>query len=159
MKGIYIWLILTALCVSFRSDINRKQFYGALSSGSEDVIEKELKALDNQKESSLVLAYKGALTMKSAAFEKGVNHKVQVFKKGAQMLEGEIDRNPTNAEYRFLRLTIQEHAPGILNYNKNLGEDKKAVVTAFSKFEEDLKDVVLDYAAKSKKLRPEDLKP
>ena len=159
VKKIFTLLIIGALFAAFRFTVDRKEYYRALSSGDKEEIDNALKILDNQKESSLVLAFKGALTMKSAGFEKGVNNKVKTFKKGAHMLEGEIDKNPSNAEYRFLRLTIQEHAPGILNYNKKIDDDRKIVIAAFPKMDEELKEVILNYAEKSKKLLPEDLKP
>ncbi len=74
------------------------------------------------------LAYQGALYMKKADFVKGVKDKIKTFKKGAQILEDEIAKKPSNAEFRFLRLAVQEHAPRILKYNKNINEDKKAVI-------------------------------
>ncbi len=96
--------------------------------------------------------------MKKAGFEKGVKNKVKTFKQGAKGLEGEIDKNPSNVEYRFLRLTIQEHAPGILKYNKNLNDDKAAVVRGYEKLDVAFKSVVLAYAKNSKVLHESELK-
>lgn len=96
--------------------------------------------------------------MKKAGFLKGVNNKVKTFKKGAGLLEGEIRIIRDNVEYRFLRLIIQEHAPKILKYNKNLEEDKKVVLTGYEKLDPDLQKIIKNYSASSGVIKKEDLK-
>jgi hypothetical protein len=96
--------------------------------------------------------------MRKAGFVKGVGGKLKTFKKGVQLLDDEIKVNPANTEFRFLRLTIQEHAPGILMYNSALDEDKQAIVSGYSKLNADLKDVISDYAKDSRVLKGSDLK-
>lgn len=136
----------------------KKDFYIALSSGEESAIDQALANLEKEKPSSRINACKGALTMKKAGFQKSVKVKVKTFKKGAYMLEDEIKSNPANTEYRFLRLTIQEHAPKVLKYNKQLDEDKQAVIAGFGKLDNDLKAIVSNYAKDSKVLKASDLK-
>lgn len=156
------WIVYAAVIVIFSAfnhfQIDKTTFYKALSAGSEEMIDNELRALDNIRQSSQITAYHGALLMKKADFEKGVKNKVKTFKKGAAELEGEIEKNASNVEYRFLRLTIQEHAPGILKYNKNLNEDKAAVTAGYEKLDTTLKSVILNYAKNSKVLNESDLK-
>ena len=137
---------------------DKQAFYKALSSGDEAAIDQKLADLSKEKQSPRINAYKGALTMKKAGFVKGVKGKVKTFKTGAHLLEDEIKNSPANTEYRFLRLAIQEHAPGILKYNKQLDEDKQAVISGFNKLDSDLKSVVIDYAGDSKVLSAADLK-
>ncbi len=139
-------------------EIGRKVYYKALSGGEEAPIDKMLEKLENEKASSKVNAYKGALIMKKAGYEKGVGGKVKTFKKGAHLLEDEIKSNPSNTEFRFLRLTVQEHAPKILKYNKELDEDKQAVIAGYSKLDPDLKEVIADYVKDSEILKQSDLK-
>jgi hypothetical protein len=147
------------LCFSFSTfQTDRGIFYKALSATSEGIIDDELKELDRAKPSSQTSAYQGALLMKKAGFEKGVKGKLKTFKAGAKLLEAEIEKNPSNVEYRFLRLTIQEHAPGILNYNKKLEEDKASVIAGYEKLDPVLKSVILDFAQSSKVLKKSDLK-
>lgn len=136
----------------------KKDFYKALSSGEESAIDQALENLEKENPSSRINACKGALTMKKAGFQKSVKVKVKTFKKGAYMLEDEIKSNPANTEYRFLRLTIQEHAPKVLKYNKQLDEDKQAVIAGFGKLDNDLKTIVSNYAKDSKVLKENDLK-
>ena len=154
--NIFLFCLITLSAFALQTD--KQAFYKALSSGDEAVIDKELAVLEKAKATSRVNAYKGALTMKKAGFEKGVKSKVKIFKEGGALLEEEIKSNPANAEYRFLRLTVQENAPKILKYNKQLDEDKQVIISGFSKLDGDLKTVVTNYAKDSKVLKAADLK-
>lgn len=151
-------LLLLVAAFTAQAQIDKGVYYKALSSGEEASIDKVLARLENEKSSSKVNAYKGALTMKKAGFVKGVGGKVKTFKKGAGLLEDEIKSNPGNTEFRFLRLTVQEHAPGILKYNKEIDADKQAVVSGYDKLDADLKNVIADYAKDSKVLKESDLR-
>lgn len=160
MKNItYILVVfLFFLCSWTFKGIDRTTFYEALSSGSQEKIDIEIGKLNNTKTSSLTNAYLGALLMKKAGFLKGAGAKVKTFKNGADLLEEEIKSNPKNPEYRFIRLTIQEHAPAILKYSKNKEEDKNVIVSAFDDLEPDLQRVVRDYSADSKVIKASYLK-
>lgn len=149
---------LFTMVVTAHAQVDKLAYYKALSSGEEESIDRVLARLESEKASPKVNAYKGALTMKKAGFVKGVGGKVKTFKKGAHLLEDEIKGNPGNTEFRFLRLTVQEHAPGILKYNKEIDADKQAVVSGFEKLDADLKTVITDYARDSKVLKESDLK-
>ena len=155
--NILLLCLLTAFACAF-SQADKRAFYKALSSGDEAVIDKYLASLDKEKATSRINAYKGALIMKKAGFVKGVKGKVKTFKAGAALLEEKIGSNPANAEYRFLRLTVQEHAPNILKYNKQLDEDKQAIIAGYGKLDSDLKSIISDYSKDSKVLQAADLK-
>jgi hypothetical protein len=157
---------IAAFCMGFllitvaaaEAQIDKAVYYKALASGEEQSIDRVLAKLEEQKASPKVNAYKGALTMKKAGFVKVLGGKVKTFKQGAHLLEEQIKNNPQNTEFRFLRLAVQEHAPGILKYNKELQEDKQAVVSGFDKLDAELKGVITDYARDSKVLKEADLK-
>ena len=133
-RMVAVCLVLLAAFTA-QAQIDKGIYYKALSSGEEASIDKVLAKLEAEKSSSKVNAYKGALTMKKAGFVKGVGGKVKTFKKGASLLEDEIKSNPGNTEFRFLRLTVQEHGPGILKYNKAIDAYKQAVVSGYDKLE------------------------
>jgi hypothetical protein len=145
MTGLLFLSIFT-----YAKSIDKKHFYNALSSGSESLIDAMLKELEQEQTSSFISAYQGAMLMKKAGFVKGVKGKVDTFKKGAALLEKEIQKHSNNPEYRFLRLTVQEHAPGILKYNKDIEEDKKLILSNFSTLDATLKEVITHYAQDSK---------
>lgn len=101
-------------------------------------------------------AYKGALLMKKSGLEKSGLDKLSFFKKGKLLLEGSIKQDSSNAEYRFLRLIIQEHVPDFLNYHSKKNEDAMLIRKAFPKMKPDLQQAILGYSKKSEFLKPED---
>lgn len=160
MKNIiYVPVLLLIVISSFvLRNFDKDSYYEALSGQSVENIDKEIAKLDHATKSSLNNAYLGALLMKKAGFLKGVNNKVKTFKKGAGLLEEEIKNSPDNTEYRFLRLAIQENAPKILKYNKNLEEDKRVIISGYRKLEPDLQKIIKNYSANSGVIKKEDLK-
>lgn len=143
--------------VSFFSSTS-STFYKALYSDSLDTIESALKALDKEKSTATVKAYQGGLIMKKSDFLKTAAKKVEVFKAGHQLLESAIKESPQNVEYRFIRLTIQEHAPKLLKYNKNIEEDKKSIIKGYSKLSSKTRAYILAYAQQSTILKAADFK-
>ena len=131
-------------------------FYNALYSDSLETIEKALEQLDKEKSTAIVEAYKGGLTMKKSDYLKSAAKKIETFKVGHKLLEFAIKNEPTNAEYRFIRLTIQEHAPRILKYNKNIEEDKVLILKGYKKMNSKTRTYVLDYAKQSNILSVKD---
>lgn len=156
-----LFVVMTlAVCGGFvvRSfEVGKAEFYKAFSGDSQEAMDKVLTKLESAGNDAKAQAYKGSLLMKKAAFAKGVKAKVNIFKKGAKLLEKQIDAAPSNAEYRFLRLCVQEHAPSILGYNKDIDEDKKVIREHFGKMDGELKAIVKDYAASSKEIKLSDL--
>jgi hypothetical protein len=84
-----ILLCLITLSASAFWQTDKQTFYKALSSADEATIDKALMALEKEKATSRINAYKGALTMKKASFIKGVKGKVKTFKEGGALLEDE----------------------------------------------------------------------
>lgn len=132
-------------------------FFEILAGTSEAALDNEIARIEAGTPTSQAKAHKGALLMKKADFMKGAGNKVRMFKGGAALLEAEISRNPDNAEYRFIRLTIQEHAPGILKYNKNLREDKELIISNYKRLSEELRKVIRNYSLNSKVIKTIDL--
>ena len=152
---VFLVIILSSFLIP---GLDKQAFYDALAGRSKEILEAEISKLEGEKSSSLKNAYTGALLMKKAEFEKGAGNKVKIFKKGANLLEDEITENPGNVEYRFLRLTIQEHAPAILKYNKEIEKDKRVVLSGFEKLEPGLQKIVKKYSNGSRIIKPEELK-
>jgi len=126
------------------------EVYLALKSDSKELIESTIKKIEVDQKNIKNKAYKGALLMKKASFEKSVAQKIEVFKSGKELLEFCIKEQPQNTEFRFLRLTIQENSPKILKYNTNLTEDKNHLVSEFKKSSVDLQKHIREYATSSK---------
>jgi len=132
-------------------------FYDALYSDSLETVEQALEQLEKEKQTATVVAYKGGLTMKKSNYLKSAAKKIETFKAGHKLLEASIKTDPNNTEYRFIRLTIQEHAPKILKYNKNITEDKALILKGYKKMPSKTRAYVLDYAKQSNILSAKEL--
>lgn len=98
----------------------------------------------------------GAALVTLAKFEKGLKHKMDLTKQGAEMLEAGIAKDPQNVAYRLVRLIIQENVPKIVGYRKDIETDKAFIKTHFSEQSEDLKAWIRDYAKSSDSFEAED---
>lgn len=147
------FLFITVLTLNTNAQLDRKAIYTALASDSKEIVQKQLDGIQSAKETSEVKAFKGALQMKAAQFEKTAKDKLTLFNAGKKILETEIKSNDSNVEYRFLRLLIQENAPKQLKYDGNIEEDVLNIVAGYSKLKESTKTAIESYAKKSASLK------
>ena len=142
---------------AFAAKIDRSSFYAAMRSKDIKVVDDQLAQLARDATPGRS-AFEGALMMKKADLVTGPFKKLQLFKKGRSLLEDALKKHAADPELRFLRLMIQEHAPGIVNYKSHLEEDRSLIEADFNKLPKDLQQIILDYSKESKVLAPEDLK-
>lgn len=102
-------------------------------------------------------AYSGTLLMKKSGQVKQGLEKLKMFKKGRQLLEKSIQQDSLNAEYRFLRLLIQENVPDFLNYHSKKQADAVIIRQSYNKLSPALQEAIKNYSQKSKVLKPEHL--
>jgi hypothetical protein len=125
-------------------------FYDAMASGDLTAIDKELdvvKAKDG---------YEGALLMRKAGLVKKPKEKLALFKAGRIKLETALLADNENAEFHFLRLAIEEHAPKIVKYRKDIEKDKELVIKNFKNISPAVQHAILDYCKNSKVLHKEE---
>ena len=153
-------LLLTSfsLLILTFSSVDRASFYESFESNSKQKIEQQIEQLSKYKSTTTIDAYLGAITMKSAQFEKTPKDKASVFKKGSVLLENAISKEPKNGEFRFLRLVIQENSPKILKYTKNMEEDAEIVISSFKSLNPTVKTAIRNYSKHSSRLQLDDLK-
>jgi len=101
-------------------------------------------------------AYKGALLMKKSGLLKAGMEKLSVFKQGRKLLEASIKLDSANAEYRFLRLMIQENVPDFLNYHSKKEVDAKMIRESYSHLPAQLQEAIKKYSKNSHILKPEE---
>lgn len=153
MKRIVLLFLLafSVIFASAQNTFNESAFFAAIASDDLASVEKQLKVLKKvsikEKE-----AYVGAMMMKKAGLISPLRAKLNVFKEGHGKLQHAIEVEPQNATYRFLRLIIQENAPKILNYNKDIDEDSKYIVQVFDTLSPVVKNAARDYGKTSKAL-------
>ena len=123
-----------------------------MKSGNAEEIDAQLKivreSLIPEKE-----AYEGTLLMKRSELLDKAKDRLSMFKTGSSKLESSILKDSDNTEYRFLRLIIQEHAPRVVRYRKELEEDSKLIKKKFNSLSAFLQQIIIDYCKNSKVLK------
>ncbi|MGN6438684.1 MAG: hypothetical protein ACTHMM_19230 [Agriterribacter sp.] len=158
IRSVFITVLMAMLLqwqAGFAQQTDRKSFYAALSSADLATINQEL-AVVGKGDPTVQLAFEGALMMKKAGLLKGPGKKLQEFKAGKEKLETALQADPNNTEFRFLRLMIQENAPKILGYYKDLEQDHEHLRKNFKSLSSPVQQTVLNYTKKSKILKSTD---
>jgi hypothetical protein len=138
------------------SGFNKGSFYSAMQGDNENAVNKQL-ALVKTSGITEKPAYEGALLMKKAGIVSGPKKKLDLFKEGHKELEAVLSKDSANIECRFLRLMIQEHAPGILGYKGELQKDRLFIKNNYKKLPPVVQEAVINYSKESKILKPADL--
>ena len=157
MKKLLILLLISIPGWLFaQSRFEKAAFYEVMKSGTVREIDQELAALTD---SSLPnkAGYEGVLLMKKADLVSMPAEKLKFFKQGRIKMETALLDDPTNAEFHFLRLTIQEHAPKIVKYHSDIAKDKEYIQSKFNELSPAVQHAISDYAKHSKVLKSEDL--
>jgi hypothetical protein len=134
---------------------DRTAYYAVIGGTDLEAMESQIALLDKSGLKNKD-AFTGALMMKRAGLLHGASQKLKAFKAGRVKLEAAIARESDNAEFRFLRLMIQENAPGILGYNDELEKDKDFIIAHFNSIPEPARQVIRDYSRQSKILSQSD---
>jgi len=150
-----IVLMLLPVVVPLR-DFDKSGFYVVMASGDIREVDAQLNTLETanfpEKE-----AYVGTLLMKKAGLLSRPKDKLKAFRLGCTKLETAISRDSTNAEYRFLRLSIQENAPRIVKYNGDIPKDKAYIQLHFKGLSPVVQEAVRAYSKHSHILHPENI--
>ena len=155
LAGYMIIFLSSAMALNAQNGFDRAAFYDAMSKKNLEQVNGQL-AIVGKTSITEKQAFEGALIMKKAGLISGAGKKLNTFKDGARKLEASLQKDSGNAEYRFLRLMIQENAPGILGYKDDLKKDSEYLRKNFKSLPQEAKDAVIDYSKNSKILRSED---
>ena len=103
-------------------------------------------AVKNAKDKNIYLGYKGAAKIILAKHAGNPFSKWKLFNDGKSILETAIANNINDVELRYLRLTIQLHAPKFLGYSSMIESDKKFLASDAINIEDtQLKKIVTAY--------------
>src|SRR5664279_4069318 len=127
-----------------KTDFNRPAFYKAMESDNKILVDAQISEL-NSASSTTKNAFLGAMTMRRAGIGGNPISKLKLFKKGHKLLEAAIKEDPNNTEFRFLRLMIQENAPGILGYKVDEDKDSEFIRKSYKSLPVDLQKTIVDY--------------
>ena len=140
-------------------EVVRSLFYVAAENKS--AAEKFSKALSNvdQNSSPVLLCYKGVAQMIQAKHVFSPFSKLERFKRGKNLIEESISRDPNDVELRFLRFSIQSNLPGFLGYDKQISRDKIKLLNGYRDIKDaGLRKCIFDFLAASKYCTAEELK-
>ena len=129
--------------------LDRKSFFKSISSEDQASLKLEQEKLSKLADSDDKRAFLATVIMKDSQFMPTVKGKWDKFSLGKNTLEKEIKANPSNAEYRFLRLLIQENAPKVVRYGGNVNLDAQFIAKNLSSINTVTKKIIQDYAKKS----------
>jgi len=132
--------------------IDRSDFYAAVGSDNLDVVNAQLEEVAKSTVKNRE-AFEGTLMMIKAGLVFNPASKLNLFRSGHKKLDKAISKENDNAELRFLRLMIQENAPGILNYRSQIDEDSKLIMSGYKNLPAVVQKVIADYSKKSKVLK------
>lgn len=148
LNKIFLITFLLISCISTSQDLMRIRTQYPKAQKSEELTIELDKALDQVSSNSdpVLIAYKGAVKTLMADFAKKVKDKKDYFKQGVELLESSLNSEPQNIEIRYLRLSIQEHAPKFLKYHDNITEDKAIILINYSSISpKSLKTIIKEY--------------
>ncbi|WP_457126185.1 hypothetical protein [Mucilaginibacter sp. HD30] len=135
---------------------DKAAFYEAMSSADLDEVNKEIDVVTASSTPNKE-GYEGALLMRKAGLVKRPAEKLKFFKAGRIKFETAIVNDKDNAELRFLRFAIQEHAPKIVKYNKDLQADRQFIIISYRKLVPVVQQAILSYTKNSQLLNAQDL--
>ena len=132
-----------------------RKLYSSVVISENNAKEFASKLADIAKEDNKTLfAYKGASIVIMSRYKKEIADKSKKFKEGAKMIEFAVTSEPNNIEIRLIRLSIQEKAPKIVNYNKNKKEDKNFLLDHYKEQSGNLKAHIKNFMLQSKSFSP-----
>lgn len=135
---------------------DKAAFYNSMSSGTMDRINEALETVRSATFADKD-AYEGALLMRKAGLLKRPEEKLKAFRSGRIKFEKAMQQDGDNGEYRFLRLTIQEHAPRVVKYYHEQEKDKQFIQKTYKNLPPVVQKAILEYSKTSRVLRQEDL--
>jgi hypothetical protein len=141
---------------SLPQKFDKAAFYAAMSSANLDEVNKELDVITASSTPNKE-GYEGALLMRKAGLVKRPAEKLKYFKAGRIKFETALLNDKDNPEFRFLRFAIQEHAPKIVKYNKDLEADKQFILKEYKNLPSVVQQAILGYTKNSKILKVQDL--
>ena len=122
-------LLLPSSQPAFAYDIRtvRDLFYDAAdNSAKTEAFISYVEKIDEQHKPE-IKAYYGMGYLLRAKHAFNPYSKLSNFRKGKELLEAAIQADSRNTELRFLRLSVQTHAPFFLNYADKVKEDEQLI--------------------------------
>ena len=139
-----VWSCAVFVCAQELNDI-RLLYKEATKSEAQAHAFYETVAHVTKSNDPVLVAYKGSGLMLLARYEKLANRGPKV-KEAVPWIEEAVAAEPDNAEIRLIRLSVQEHLPKFLKYNKHIDDDRQFIQQALPSLEDEgLKAMINGY--------------
>ena len=116
-----------------------------------------LDILSNIPDNNLALAYLGAFQIIRAKHFFNPFKKLKTFSEGKNNLEEAVRRAPDIVEIRFIRMSVQQEIPGILQYKSDIAADKEFILSHFHRISDpELRHFIIGYMENAALLTPEE---
>lgn len=94
----------------------------------------------------VLVCYKGAAEMLKAKNTVNPFVKFSCFKRGRNLVEQALARDPSNIESHFIRYTLQQNLPWFLGYHTDMHQDSLLVAKGLAQMDDqDLKNKITNY--------------
>lgn len=127
------YFIFSTLCVIGQVNIDKMRADYAKAVKNKKLCEANLKTLESSASTATEKGYLAAYEILWAKHMGNPFSKLGQFKKGKKLLESVIIKYPDNVDLRFIRWSVQTHAPSFLNYHKDRLRDKQFLVKNLQK--------------------------
>ena len=151
MKALLIIFFVSVLLVPIDVQEARELYPLAIDNPEiTDSLHEQLAAI-NLENNPVLYGSKGAVYTLKAKHAKGIKEKKNYFKEGAAIIESAIAAFPKNVELHFIRLSVQENAPKIVNYREDLESDKSFILKNYPQIKDPtIKELIKKYSKDSK---------
>lgn len=125
------------------------------SSGQTEMLIKHLHSIKNK--NALLIAYQGGAEALMAKHSWNPYQKLTYLNKSQLTLKKAIALDPSDAEIRFLRFSIQHFIPAFLGMSAELEEDKKVILSNLYTTNGGVKSAIIKFLAESGKCNDAEL--
>ena len=144
-----IFSFITAFVFFFQSDLETLRNSYAKANESSSNTQNFIETAEKQSGyDAVTVGYEAAAKIMEAKVVK--SNRKSLVKTGATSLEAVIKSNPSNAELRLIRMSVQENIPKIVGYRGSLKDDKAFLLNNYSKQNAALKSYIKRFAMQSK---------
>ena len=125
---ICVSFLLSSICCIGQINVDKMRADYAAAVKNKKLCAANLKVLEASANTATEKGYLAAYEILWAKHMGNPFSKLGQFKKGKKLLESIIMRYPDNIDLRFIRWSVQTHAPSFLNYDKDRLRDKEFLV-------------------------------
>lgn len=145
-----IYFVLSTINCFAQINIDKMRADYAVAVKDKKLCAANLKILEAGAHTATERGYLAAYEILWAKHKNNPFTKINQFKKGKNLLESVITKNQNNIDLRFIRWSVQTHAPSFLQYNEDRLIDKEFLVHNLQKLRsQEGKNIIYKYLSEA----------